>query len=151
MNPKLQSLLFLLVSCLLITTKAFAVDPVYTPWNSNLAIKGYDAVAYFLEEQAIKGSSTYEYDWQGATWRFSSEVNMNRFIKNPNDYAPQYGGYCAWAVSQNKTAGIDPEQFAIVDGKLYLNYNRNIQQRWLTDMQNLIQLANQNWPGLLED
>ena len=140
----------LLVCFILGAQTAWALDPIYTSWYSNLAIKGYDPVAYFLEEKPVEGKSKFEHEWKGATWRFASDENRQRFIANPDAYAPQYGGYCAYAVSQNTTASIEPEQFSIVDGKLYLNYNANIQKQWLGKRRLYIQEADKNWPQLLK-
>ena len=144
--PKLLiSLLFLLSSA----SSVLALDAVYTPFLSDLAIRGYDPVAYFTEQKPVEGLSEWEYEWNGATWRFSSEDNRNRFMADPEAYAPQYGGYCAWAVAQNKTASSDPEQWRIIDGKLYLNYNAKVQQDWLQQTEKFIADADRNWPGLL--
>ena len=139
-----------LLCVLLVPGTALAKDPVYTGYFNNLAVSGYDAVAYFTEGNAIKGSADHEYEWQGAIWRFSKADNLVTFKEEPEKYAPQYGGYCAWAVSQNKTASADPKQFHIEDGKLYLNYNADIQQQWLPDRLNLIKLGNTNWPKLVD-
>lgn len=136
---------------LAIAAQAIALDAVYTPWNNNLAIRGYDPVAYFTENAAVEGDSQFEYEWQGATWRFASEQNLNRFIGNPEMYAPQYGGYCAWAVAHGKTASIQPEQFSVIDGKLYLNYNAKIQEKWKADPARYIEQADDIWPTLLQD
>lgn len=139
----------LMAICLLFMAQVvWALDPVYTSWYSNLAIKGYDPVAYFTDNKPVKGDAEFEFDWQGATWRFSSDDNRQRFINDPEEYAPQYGGYCAYAVAENNTAGIDPSQFSIVDGKLYLNYSQKIQNKWLLKQQYYIEQANKNWPAL---
>ncbi|EAR08206.1 YHS domain-containing (seleno)protein [Reinekea blandensis] len=146
--PKiLISLLFLVFSA----SSVQALDAVYTPFLSDLAIRGYDPVAYFTQQQPVEGSADWEYEWNGATWRFSSEENRNRFMNDPEAYAPQYGGYCAWAVAQNKTASSDPEQWRIIDGKLYLNYNAKVQQDWLQQTDKFIMDADRNWPQLLGD
>jgi YHS domain-containing protein len=134
-----------------LSVNAFALDPIFTPWTNNLAIRGYDTVAYFTENNAIKGSGDFEYEWQGATWRFSSQSNLDMFKNEPERFAPQYGGYCAYAVAKNSTASVDPTQFAIVDNKLYLNYNKKIQQQWLKDQGLFIEQADKNWPALLND
>jgi hypothetical protein len=97
----------------------------------------------------VAGERRYEHEWQGATWRFASAANRDRFAAAPERYAPQYGGYCAWAVSQGYTAGIDPEAWTIVDGKLYLNYDREVQERWAADREANIRSADANWPQLL--
>ena len=135
----------------LLPTTAFAVDPVNTGLFSNKAVKGYDVVAYFTEDAAVKGSSDYQTSYLGADWYFSSQANLDLFVANPEQYAPQYGGYCAWAVSQNYTAAIDPEQFTVHEGKLYLNYNADVNSKWTADRDNFISAADQNWPSLLEE
>ena len=149
------SRIFFLFSLLVISgqfsTHAFAAkDLIYTPLFSNLAIRGYDTVAYFKENKALEGESDYEFKWQGATWRFSNAENLDLFRANPEKYAPQYGGYCGWAVAHNKTASIEPDKFDIHDGKLYLSYSAKIQDQWLADKENLIVKADKNWPGVLD-
>lgn len=123
-------------------------NPVNTNWRG-LAIKGYDPVAYFTLGKPQKGAKDFELRWQEARWRFVSQDHLERFQADPERYAPQYGGYCAWAVAQGKTAGIDPKRWKIVDGHLYLNYNADIQKRWEADIPGFIQKANANWPGVL--
>lgn len=125
-----------------------AVEPVNTTFFGNLAIKGYDPVAYFTKGKPVKGSKEHTWEYRDASWRFSSEKHRDLFAENPETYAPQYGGYCAWAVSQGDTADIDPEAWSIVDGKLYLNYNQKIQQRWEQDIPGFIEKADRNWPDL---
>lgn len=123
-----------------------AAEKINTSLFGNLAVKGYDVVSYFTENKAVKGSKKLQTEWQGANWRFSSQENLDAFKANPEQYAPQYGGYCAYAVSQGYTAGIDPEAFAVVDGKLYLNYSHSIADKWEGDRDNYIILADKNWP-----
>jgi YHS domain-containing protein len=122
------------------------VDPVNQ--SGGVAIKGYDTVAYFEKAMPVKGSSSFETKWNGATWRFASAAHRDLFIADPARYAPQFGGYCAWAVSNNYTADIDPEAWKIVDGKLYLNYSKSVQKMWESDREKRIRLAEKNWPGL---
>ncbi|NEZ61489.1 hypothetical protein D0962_01645 [Leptolyngbyaceae cyanobacterium CCMR0082] len=119
--------------------------------NSGLAIRGTDPVAYFTQGGPVAGSSEFTYTWNNATWQFVSAENRDLFAANPAQYAPQYGGYCAWAVSQGYTASIDPNAWKIVDGKLYLNYSRGVQRRWEQDIPGHISNANANWPGVLEE
>lgn len=128
----------------------WAADPIRTTWIGNLAIEGYDAVAYFTENQAVKGNEDYELEWENANWRFSSAENLAAFQEDPERYAPQYGGYCAWAVSNGATAGVDPKQFSVVDDKLYLNYNANIQNQWVKEQDRRIELADEYWPTLID-
>lgn len=129
---------------------AFAKDPVYTGTFSSLAVSGYDPVAYFTEAKPVEGSGEHEYEWNGATWRFSSAENLNSFKSNPKAYAPQYGGYCAWAVGQGYTASSDPQAWRVHDGKLYLNYSKGVQKTWAQDVPGFIAKADANWPKVLE-
>lgn len=139
---------FLLLSTLCFS--AAAKDAINSTLFGNLAIEGFDTVAYFTDNRAVKGNRQFETTWMDATWRFSSAQNRDLFAANPEQYAPQYGGYCAYAVAQNSTAGIEPEQFEIVDGKLYLNYNAKIKTLWLEMRDDYILAADSNWPGVIE-
>jgi len=139
----------LLVALLSFHLVSFALDPVYTDRKTKSAIGGYDTVAYFTEGKPVKGSTKYVTTYQGATWRFSSQENLDKFSANPEKYAPQYGGYCAYAVSRNTTASIKPEYFTVHQGKLYLNYNKGVYKRWIKDKSKHITRANKNWPEVL--
>jgi hypothetical protein len=125
--------------------------PVWSGLGSNAAIRGYDPVAYFTANRPTRGDARYFATWNGARWHFASAANRAAFVADPTLYAPQYGGYCAWAVSQGYTAGIDPNAWRIVNGKLYLNYNRSIQERWEQNIPGNIAAANRNWPSVLRD
>lgn len=116
--------------------------------KDGVAIKGADPVAYFTDESFVAGSAEHTYEWQGVSWQFATAENRDLFAANPEQYAPQYGGYCAWAVGQNTLAAIDPTAWSIVDGKLYLNANQRIQERWNKDIPGNIALAETNWPEL---
>jgi hypothetical protein len=96
----------------------------------------------------MKGSPAITHEWNGASWHFASEQSRELFKANPGKYAPQFGGYCAWAVSNNYTADADPEAWKIVNGKLYVNYNKSVQQKWEPEAAKRIEDANRNWPGL---
>ena len=126
-------------------------DPIYTGLFSNTALKGYDAVAYFEAGEPRRGDADYAFEWRGARWLFESAENRDAFIAEPERYAPQYGGYCAWAVSQGYTASGDPTVWAIVDGKLYVNYDEKIGRRWRADPEGFIERADANWPAVLDD
>jgi YHS domain-containing protein len=128
---------------------AAAVDPINKSFTG-VAIKGYDPVAYFLEGKPVKGRSAFRHEWMGAKWYFVSAENRDRFAREPEKYAPQYGGYCSYAVSQGYTADIDPASWKIVEGKLYLNYSQEAQRRWEKDIPGHIKKANENWPRLLK-
>jgi YHS domain-containing protein len=125
------------------------VKPVNTD-SAGVALKGYDVVTYFTDGKPVKGSTAHEHHWAGATWRFATPENRDRFAQHPEAYAPQFGGYCAWAVSRNYTAEIDPEAFDIVNGKLYLNYSKLVQLRWKVWRAEYIRKAEQNWPKLTQ-
>ena len=143
----------LLVAALFIVAVAIPGAEALSPINATLfgskAIKGYDAVAYFTEGKPVKGAKQFTYEWKGATWFFANAENLAAFMDNPEHFAPQYGGYCAWAVSQGNTADIDPEAWKIVDGKLYLNYDADIQAKWSGDIPGNIRKADENWPKIL--
>jgi YHS domain-containing protein len=141
---------FLAVGLSLTAGAALAKDPVYTGTLSDLAVSGYDPVAYFNMGKPVEGSADHEYEWNGATWRFSSAANLETFKADPEKYAPQYGGYCAWAVSQGKTASANPNNWSIVDDKLYLNYNDSVQEAWSKDIPGFIEKADANWPKVIE-
>jgi len=115
-----------------------------------VAIKGYDPVAYFTEKQPVKGQKSHTYMWKNANWRFASEANLKLFKDAPEKYAPQYGGYCAYAVSQGTTAGIDPDQWTVLAGKLYLNVNRKINEKWSAKRDAYIKMADKNWPDVIQ-
>lgn len=139
----------IVVLCLAaIALTAEALSPVNKTLFGAVAIHGYDPVAYFADSKAIKGDKQFKHEWNGATWYFVSAAHRDTFAKEPEKYAPQFGGYCAWAVSQNYTADIDPAAWKIVEGKLYLNYSPDIQTKWAKDIPGNIKKADANWPGL---
>jgi len=146
---------FLLVSALLATTLftsiAQAAKPIYSGGRERAAIRGYDPVAYFTDNEPIKGSKEFTVENEGATWMFSSAKNRDLFKANPDKYKPQFGGYCAYAVSRNTTASIKPEYFTIHDDKLYLNYSKPVYKRWMKDKEGFIKKAEANWPNLLNN
>ncbi len=147
--PGLMTVAFALLLAVAIDARpANAGDVVNSSFFSGVAIKGYDPVAYFTMGQPVEGSRDYEYQWMGATWRFASAEDRAAFAGNPEKYAPQYGGYCAYAVSQGATADIDPAAWHIEDGRLYLNLSTQVQSIWLKDIPGYIAKANANWPKI---
>jgi len=132
-------------------TPAAALSPVNKTIFGGVAIDGYDPVAYFEEGAPRQGSKAFTFDWNGAAWRFATAEHRDRFAAAPEKYAPQYGGYCAWAVGHGYTAGIDPDAWTIRDGKLYLNYDLEIREKWLGDVPGWIAKGDQNWPKLLRE
>jgi len=135
----------------LFTLPAFALDDaVNTGIFNDTAIDGYDTVAYFTESKPVEGNKTFQFSWHDANWLFASQKNLDLFKQNPEMYAAQYGGYCAWAMAGGKTAGIDPDAWHIEDGKLYLNYNKNVQKDWLSTMEEDIVSADKNYPDITD-
>jgi hypothetical protein len=122
--------------------------PVNTTLDG-LAIKGYDPVAYAVEGKAVPGLVDNEFRWKGAVWRFATSEHKALFKLNPERYAPRYGGYCAYAVSQGKTVDIDPEAWSIVDRKLYLNLNKDVHDVWEKDRDAYIRQADEHWPRMI--
>lgn len=147
---RLPLLVLLVSSQFMFSAAALAEDPVYTGFFSNKAVSGYDTVAYFTQGEPVEGNKSYQTRYMGADWFFASQKNLDTFLANPTAYAPQYGGYCAWAVAaENDFAPGDPEYWSIVDGKLYLNYDAEIQQRWQGNRAEFIVTGDKNWPVLL--
>lgn len=125
-------------------------DPIYTSWQNNLAIEGYDVVSFY-SGVPLEGNEDLAYEFKGADWWFSTQANLDLFRTNPNAFVPQYGGYCAWAVAKDKLAKGDPEYWYVEDGKLYLNFNKRIKKKWSRDIPGFIKKADANWPMILED
>ena len=131
-------------------SNVFASDQVYTAFFSNKALSGYDPVAYFTENKPVKGDKQFTYKYKGSQWFFSSQKNLDLFKSDEEKYAPQYGGYCAWAVGANKAfAAGDPKEWSIIDGKLYLNYNDEIKEKWVHDANGFIKQGDKNWPEMI--
>lgn len=149
MNIRITKQVILIFTMLVFAHSVVAVSPVYVEGKSGYAIRGYDTVAYFTENKPVKGLEQFQVDYKEATWLFSSKKNLDLFKQSPERYAPQYGGYCSYAVANNTTASIKPEFFTILNGKLYLNYNKAVNNRWSKDREQYIDEANENWPNLL--
>jgi YHS domain-containing protein len=116
--------------------------------KDGVAINGYDAVAYFTKSQPVKGDKKFLLVWNNATWYFASQEDLNLFQASPEKYAPQYGGYCAYGLSENHKAPTKPEAWSIVNGKLYLNYNLDIKQDWQKNTGERIKKADAYWPAI---
>ena len=142
----LIALLAFIVSIIGSADPALAIDPVFN--EGGTAIRGYDSVAYFTQEEPVEGSAEYVTEYNGAQWRFASAGNRDLFAAEPEKYAPQYGGYCAWAAAKNYIASIDPHAWSIKDGKLYLNFSKFVRARWAVDKSGNIAKADKNWPAL---
>ncbi len=137
----------LLPAALLSACAGLPTEPIpATNSQAGLAVKGYDPVAYFAEGRPEEGLARYGYRWNGADYRFISTENRDRFVAEPEAYAPQYGGYCALAIANSRIADIDPTDWTIVDHKLYLNNNDLAQSLWSLDKAGNIEAGNRHWP-----
>jgi hypothetical protein len=141
---------------LIASTAVFAAPPINTLKNSvfggstDTAINGYDTVAYFTVGKPLKGLDNLATEWMGAKWKFSSQANLDLFKAMPEKYAPQYGGYCAFGVSRGYLVKVESDQFTVREGKLYLNYDADVQKQWLKDPDGFIKLADTKFAGLLK-
>lgn len=118
--------------------------------RTDTAINGYDTVAYFTLGKPVKGQDALVHEWMGAKWKFSSQAHLDLFKANPEKYAPQYGGYCAYGVAQDNLVKVEPDQFTVRDGKLYLNYDADVQRLWLKDPAGFIRTADAKFASLLK-
>lgn len=138
------------------TAGAFAAPAVNTlkpglfGGHTDSAILGYDTVAYFTDGKPVKGQDALAYEWIGAKWKFASQSHLDLFKASPEKYAPQYGGYCAYGVSQGNLVSIEPDKFKVLDGKLYLNYDADVQAIWLKDPAGYNKLADAKFQALLK-
>ena len=131
------------------TLSANAKSEISVAYFSDDAVSGYDVVAYFTQNKAVEGSEDFTFEYKEAVWSFSSQEHLNLFKADPEKYEPQYGGYCAWSVSQGNSAESDPLVWRIIEDKLYLNYDLDVQKMWLKDTTNFIIKADKNWPKVL--
>lgn len=116
--------------------------------EDDVAIRGYDPVAYFSDMKPVKGSAEFRAEYQGSTFHFSSASNRDTFRVDPDKFAPQYGGYCAFGLAKGYKAAIDPAAFTVVDSKLYLNYSETVRSKWKADIPGYIRKADENWPDI---
>ncbi|HLL95924.1 MAG TPA: YHS domain-containing (seleno)protein [Spirosoma sp.] len=147
-----QHILRLTILLLLSITTAFAQQPagrrseVFAP--NGKAINGYDPVTYFTESKPVEGDPKIAYNYLGADWYFASEKNRDAFKADPEKYAPQYGGYCAFGTSRGYKAPTQADAWTITDDKLYLNYNTKVRTEWNKDQAGYIKKADANWPTI---
>ena len=146
-----------LVVFALLALPQFAVAPapaaepeIFTGLVPGTAVGGYDAVAYHTQGMPVEGSTEFTYQWKGAEWRFASRENLEAFRADPEAYAPQFGGYCAYRVAKGYAVKGEPERWKIVEGKMNLNYDKRIQRSWEADIPGYIGEANSKWPKVLE-
>lgn len=126
-----------------------ATGAEYNTLYAGLGAKGYDVMAYFLDGRPEMGSDRYTVQYGGVTWQFANRAHRDAFAADPARYAPQYGGFCSWGVSQGKLFDVDPVNgWKVVDGKLYLNFNADIEKVWEKDPSGYIAKAEKHWPVL---
>lgn len=130
-------MLITLSACTTLNTRTFADDMG--------AIRGYDPVAYHTQMAPVKGDPAYTHEYNNGVWRFSSEENLELFRNDPERYAPEYGGYCAYAMSKGLVVSTSPEAWTIVGDKLYLNYSLGVRKTWLKDVPGYVAKADANW------
>ena len=134
---------------LLMQPREYAAEPVFT--EDGLAIRGYDPVAYFTQGRPVEGDPAHSAEWRGAEWRFASAENRETFLEDPEAYAPAYGGFCAWAVAaKGKLYSTQPDNWTIHDGRLFLNYNDDVQETWEQDIPGFVTEGDRRWPEILE-
>ncbi|PKF60915.1 YHS domain protein [Psychromonas sp. psych-6C06] len=144
----MKRLYTLVVVLAFFSASAQATEHIYTGYFNNKAVSGYDVTAYFDQQEAVEGSSKYKLAYKGADWYFASQSNLDKFTANPEKYAPQYGGYCAWAMSNNKTAPGNAPFWTIYNDKLYLNYDQKVLDTWRADKEQFIKKADANWANM---
>ena len=118
--------------------------------ENGIAIKGYDPVAYFSDNAPVAGRPEFSASYKGATFQFASAAHKAQFEADPAKYAPQYGGFCAFATAAGHKALVDPAAFTVVKGKLYLNYSTQVRARWQQDVPGYIGKANAAWPQVVK-
>ena len=128
---------------MLVSTVTFAADT-----NSTPVLRGYDVVSYHTMGKPVMGTGTQVSEYKGQVYLFATEENKNTFNKNPEKYAPAYGGWCAFGVSAGKKFHGDPLVWEIVDGKLYVNLNKKIQKLWVKDIPKHIDEADELWKDI---
>lgn len=140
---KIKNVFFILFVMTIITGCSIRGNEIYQ--TDNIAIDGFDTVAYFTDGEAIKGNSKYKLELSGVTWHFKNQKNLMLFKQSPKKYTPQYGGYCAYAMSYGLVVSSDPFAFSLIDDKLYLNYSFNVRQKWLRKKEQYIRKGNIKW------
>ena len=116
---------------------------------AGLGAKGHDVVSYFIDGKPIAGKDSFTAEHAGLKWQFVSAEHRDLFRADPEKYVPQYGGFCSWGVANGKLFDVDPiNGWRVVNGKLYLNFNADIQKVFDKDAAGFIARADANWPGL---
>ncbi|WP_299626544.1 YHS domain-containing (seleno)protein [Pelagibius sp.] len=135
----------LMAICLIVFALDARAGELVNKDGADLAIKGYDPVAYFTEGRPIAGVPEFEQTWHDAVWRFSSAEHLRLFARDPERYAPRYGGFCAGAMANGWKVTVDPEAWTIIDGKLYLSFRKDLIKRFAQDPVENVAKADANW------
>jgi YHS domain-containing protein len=144
MKTLVVSLSLLLLACVNVSAQKSQIFV-----SDGVAIKGYDAVAFFTESKPVMGDKKFSYSWMGADWHFANQGDLDAFKASPEKYAPQYGGYCAYGTSQGHKAPTKPaETWSVIDGKLYFNYNKDVKAMFDKDQKGYIMKADTQWPKI---
>lgn len=143
-NLVIATFMLLLAACG--ANKSNTRKEIFTP--DGKAIKGYDPVAFFREQKAVKGNEEFSYTWKDAQWLFASKENLDSFQANPEHYAPQYGGYCAYGTAHGHKAPTETDTWTIVNNKLYFNYDSKIKESWMKDQPGFIEKADKEWVNI---
>lgn len=144
------ALVLAIVGAIAMAPAAAGDAPVYKSFFGQVAIEGYDVVAYFEDHRARQGTSKYSVAWNGAHWQFASPRHKDMFASDPERYAPAYGGFCAYSVAFGHAVKSDPEVFAIVDGRLFLLYSESARAAWADESPSMVAKADQRWPMVVE-
>ena len=149
MNTLYKRILIFISLILFSAASHAAKDEIYTKFLSKDGAGGYDVVAYFTDSKPVKGDKQYKTKYKKVNWYFASAGNLDLFKNNPDSYVPQYGGYCAWAVAEGNLYAGDPLLWSVHNDKLYLNYDDDVQKKWVADMERFIVEGDMNWPDIL--
>lgn len=147
----MKNIIVKLLAVMLLGSFAFSANAAESVYQARgLAIKGFDTVSYFTQGEPVKGDKAFSAEYKGATWLFASAENRDLFKADPAKYAPQYNGYCAYAMgAYGKTVKVDPKIYTIKDDKLYLNFNKKIGERFNEDIDNFISVGDDNWSKII--
>lgn len=146
----IQKLFFFFAAALLAMNTAFAKSPEINP-EGDAALQGYDVMAYWNKGEPEKGNPEIAFEYKDATWHFASVENRDKFAEDPEKYAPQYGGYCAYAAAKGSVVGVDVDAWSIHNDKLYLNYSKSVGVLWALNKDGYIAKGDANWPNILEN
>lgn len=135
-------------SILFVAASAALAEPMVLNAPDGVALAGYDTVAYFTENAALRGVVEHGVKWRGAMWYFVSDANLERFEMDPKSFVPQYGGFCAYSAAHGRKVPGDPASFLVHGGKLYLVNNPDDLIRWQRGIDDFVAQADALWPGI---